>query len=176
MVDNRTGDEKEDNFRTVLRSYSLKSSDLLQWHFEEILTKIQKRISLRHTCRNTWAIEVKTVIHPDIFLPLYVAFENFQPKLGLHIEEEWYKSRKELKSVTFKFDLLGVLVYHLANICNHTVDIPKKFTRTFKCGSYGNVVVNHEKPATIMHSYSNKTLKFRANYIVRNEFGVLLSY
>ena len=87
-------DDKRDNFSTVVASYYVDASRMLEWHFKDILNKIHRRISLRHTCKNAWQIEVKAIIHRDIFTALYEGLETFHPKLGFAIEESWYKSKQ----------------------------------------------------------------------------------
>ena len=87
---------KEKNFRDVVQRYSVNCSQMPQWYSTNIFKKIYKRISLRHTCRNAWSIEVKVVVHRDIFVALYAGLENFRPKLGFSISESWYKTKMEL--------------------------------------------------------------------------------
>ena len=167
---------KEKNFRDVLQRCSVNCSQMLQWHFTNTLKQIYKRISLRHTCRNAWSIEVKVVVHRDIFVALYAGLENFRAKLGFSISESWYKTKKELKSVTFSFTLLGILVYHLDNICNQCVDIPTHLHKDFKCGSLGEIVASTDKPVTMTYNYANETLRLNLHYFIKNEFGIMLSY
>ena len=147
-------DDKLDNFNTVVSSYYVDASRMLEWHFKDMLNKIYRRISLRHTCKNAWSIEVKAIIHRDIFTALYAGLETFHPKLGFSIEESWYKSKQQLKSVTFTFTLLGIFVYHLNNICNQSVVIPTKLRKKFKCGSFGEIMVSTLKPVLMKYNSS----------------------
>ena len=161
---------------TAVTEYTVNASVILEWHFTELIKSINRKITTRQSYRKPWFVSTKRTINKEVFGVWYEALVNFIPKIGFSIEETWYKTRPELKSVVFTFTKLGVFVFHLQKITNNDIDVPKYFRKTFKCKTEAVIRVDDDKPAKITFIYSNEQICIDVFYIATNEYGTILSF
>lgn len=120
--------------------------------------QVKRKITLRQAYRKPWCVNAKEKINKEVFGVLYEALLNFSPKVGFNIEETWYKTTKNIKTVTVTFTCAGIFVHHLSRVTNDSLDVPSCFRKSFKCKSRAAVRVDDDKPATIHYSYSTETI------------------
>ena len=151
-------------------------AELIEWHFKKIIEATIRRISPRQSFRNPWLINIQREINSVVFFEAFKAIKHYHIEFGRTISLT--KDRKQrIKEISITFVHSGALRFHLGKLAQKDrKDIEKEFTKTFKGGSKGTIVVSNEKPAVLTYNVSHHLLKVIIHYQVTNKYGNVCSF
>ena len=158
-----------------LSSKKIDVSNLLQWHFTNIVKSINRRLSFRQKFKNPWTVELTEIIHRDLFVQAFIAIRDFPATFGRVVYIE--KDKKGVsKKYTITFTHLGCMRHHLHKLSGiPKTELDSLFSKESKKG-IARIVVNAEKKGVIVYDCKNNSLKFNICYEVTNRYGVVCSF
>ena len=161
------------NSYTKLEEKNICVKELLNWHFNKILTDIHRRISSRERIRNPWTIEIKSIINWSLFYKFFVALDTFETAFGREINIDKNKQGR-IKNICIIFNHYLSFVRHFGLICDKEKPfIQSKLKKKLPSGCVGKVVVTNEKPLVMSYNKRTETLTLTVKYEVYNRYGIL---
>jgi len=121
----------------VLRSQKCSISTIIEWHFEEVLKSINRKISLKWKYKDPFTCTVFRELHRDTFHQAFRAVRDYKITLG--VKASITKNKKK----SF---------------------INELFSKTFACGSVGKIVITEKKPLEITYKCSTSTMQLKCHY------------
>ena len=162
----------------VLREKDIKISTIIEWHFEEVLKSLNRKISLKRKYKDPFTCIVFRELHTETFKQVFRAVRDYKVQIGTGVKASTTSNKKkETTSYTLTFTCYGPAKYHLRQLANKTESfINKLFTKTFACGSVGKIVITEEKPLGITYKCSTSTMQLKCYYTTTNSFGNVTSF
>jgi hypothetical protein len=160
----------------VLRAQKCSISTIIEWHFEEVLKSINRKISLKWKYKDPFTCTVFRELHRDTFHQAFRAVRDYKITLGVKASITKNK-KKTTTSYTLLFTRDGVARYYLRHLANKSKSfINELFSKTFACGSVGKIVITEKKPLEITYKCSTSTMQLKCHYNTVNSFGNLTSF
>ena len=154
-----------------LKKKKLDAFTILQFHFNRIITGINRKLTFKHKLHNPWIIEIIEFVAPNAFYEFFRAVRDYKIQSGFTAVTVKNK-KKTPKEYILTFTHKGVFKFHIEQIQGEFIGHLKK---TSTNGNVASVVISEESPA-IFHFKLNGTLKVHLKYTVVNKYGNCVSY
>ena len=161
----------------VLKSNQTSIFEIVQWHFEEIIKGINRKISLKKKYKDPFTCIVTRDIHPSTFYQVFRAIRDYKITFGTKAEV-FKNKRKQVTGYSLSFTHFGALKFHLCQLTEkEKEDIEKEFlSKSFACGSRAKVVASDQKPFVITYKCSTSSLTLKCHYETTNSYGNVTSF
>ena len=142
---------------------------ILKFHFDRIVTGINRKLTFKHKLYNPWTIEIIEFIAPNVFYEFYRAVRDYKIQSGFTAVT--VKNKKKIPTeYILTFTHKGVFNFHIQQI----KDVGR-LQKTSTNGNVASVVITEESPA-VFHYKLKGTLKVHLKYKVVNKYGNCVSY
>jgi len=159
-----------------LKSKSVQVVDLLKYHFSEIVSSINRRITQKERYRNPWKITFDRTIHSSLYLPFYKALRDYEIDFGRKISVKRC-SRGNIKNIDIVFSHFGCFVFHLSQVLGIEKDkLRERFTTRWKGGNVTQIIVSEDKPFLFHYNVTKHTLKIEGSLSLTNKYGTVCSH
>lgn len=161
-----------------LREKKCLIANTINWHFEEVLKSIGRKVTLKRKFKDPFICTVYREIYIDTFKQVFRAVRDYKTNIGFTTATKTTGRRgSKVSEYSLTFTHLGVAKFHLAQLVNGNKDLVEKaFLKKFTCGSVGKVVVSEEKPLTITYKCSSSNMELKCHFITINSFGNVTSF
>ena len=148
----------------VLRSYDCKIFTIIQWHFEEILKGINRKLTLKRKFTDPFTCTVSREIFKDTFYQVFRAIRDYKITVGTYTNVIRNK-KKVITGYSFRFVHFGAFKYHFSQLAiTEKSVVEQSLSKPFPCGSIANVVITEEKPLEISYKCSSSTLVLKCHF------------
>lgn len=153
-----------------LKSKHVEVSDLIQWHFLEILKTINRRLIFKEKFQNPWTITISERVNKSVFIPLFQAIRDHKVhhQLSVIVRRDRL-GHGEYFQIIFKH--LGEFVFHLSKLCVCSRDDVKAYL--FKISTNdrnAEIKLTPEKPGTIEYHPKKSRMTIKFLYEVKNKY------
>ena len=161
-------EEEDKNSYEKLRDKQVAVTDLVVFFLEDLLTKVNRRITTKGR-----QLEVKLKVPSSIAHPWFVAIDTYQTRKDCQVHFTPLKVHRcgytEYKRATAKFLNLGWVNLHIRRV--HGRDIFSTFRKKMRQQSHGKCCITAASPAVMTYTYKSCTLIFQCKYLLYNRYG-----
>ena len=99
----------------VLKKGAAPVTPLLQFEFEDLLTSVKRKMTIKPRLNNPWGICAEIKIHKSLFLKWFRAVRDYKIRSHREIVINKYKNA-ETKNIIITYDHKSPLCYHLGQV------------------------------------------------------------
>ena len=158
----------------ILEEHKISTFSVLNWHFQEILKSVNRKITLKQSFRHPFTVVLSATIFKELYYQGYRAVRDYPVQFGTETSTLTNK-KGVLKSYEIKFTKIQSLRFHLKQLSGlEDVDVylKKKFPHEEK----GNVIVSEEDPVVLFFKLSTNTLTITMKFQVMNQHGTICNF
>jgi len=160
----------------VLKQKNVLVFEIVKWHFQKILSGVNKRLTLKRKFTDPFIASLSREIISNVFFEVYRAVRDFVPFYGFKTSCERNKKGKVVQ-YHIEFVHLGTFIHHFKELTGLPKTSIKNFIKkTFSTGCKANVVISEEKPFSLTYKLTTSVVTVRCHFETVNRFGNVTSY